>query len=52
MFYNCVVKCKPIVFKQWLDYITGLFDRSNRTESLEIELEEEVDIDEEGAYIL
>ena len=28
-----------------------LYDRSNRPESLESELEEEVDIDEKGPYI-
>ena len=37
--------------KIWENYITELYDRSNRPESLEIELEE-LDIDEKGPYIL
>ena len=34
------------------NYITELYDQSNRPESLESELEEEVDTDEKGPYIL
>jgi hypothetical protein len=35
-----------------LVYVTELYDRPNRPETLEVEPEEEVDIDEKGPYIL
>jgi len=38
--------------KIWDNYITELYDRPNRPETLEVELEEEVDTDEKGPYIL
>jgi hypothetical protein len=34
------------------NYITELHDRPNRPETLEVEIEEEVDADEKGPYIL
>jgi hypothetical protein len=40
------------VLKIWENYITELHDRPNRTETLEVEPEEEVDADEKGPYIL
>jgi len=40
------------VMKIWENYVTELYDRTNRTETLEGEPEEEVDIDEKGPYIL
>jgi hypothetical protein len=40
------------VLKIWENYITKLHDRPNRLETLEVELEEEVDADENGPYIL
>jgi hypothetical protein len=40
------------VLKIWDNYITELWDRTNRLENLEIELEEEVDENEKGPYIL
>jgi len=39
------------VLKIWENYVTELYDRPNRPESLEIEPEEEVDTDENGPYI-
>jgi hypothetical protein len=39
------------VLKIWKNYITELYDRPNRTETLEVE-PEEVDTDEKGPYIL
>jgi hypothetical protein len=38
--------------KIWENYITELYDRPNRPETLEVEPEEEVDTDEKGPYIL
>ena len=38
--------------KIWENYITELYDRPNRPEIVEIELEEKVDTDEKGPYIL
>ena len=38
--------------KIWKNYITELYDRSNRPETLEVEPEEEVDTDEKGPHIL
>jgi hypothetical protein len=35
----------------WKNYITELYDRTNRTETLKFEPEEEVDTDEERPYI-
>jgi hypothetical protein len=40
------------VLKIWENYITELYDRLNRPETLDIEPEEEVDTDEKGPYIL
>jgi hypothetical protein len=36
----------------WENYITELHDRPNRSETLEVEPENEVDADEKGPYIL
>ena len=38
--------------KIWENYITALYDRPNRPETLEVETEEEVDTDEKGPHIL
>ena len=40
------------VLKIWENYVTELYDRPNRPETLEFEPEEEVDKDEEDPYIL
>jgi murein tripeptide amidase MpaA len=41
------------VLKIWENYVTELYDRPNRPETLEVEPEEEeVDADEKGPYIL
>ena len=40
------------MLKIWECYITELYDRPNRTETLEVEPEEEVDTDEKGPHIL
>jgi len=40
------------VLKIWENYITDLYDRPNRPETLEVEPEEEVDTDEKGPHIL
>jgi len=40
------------VLKIWENYVTELYDRLNRPETLEVEPEEEVDTDEKGPYIL
>ena len=40
------------MLKIWEKYVSELYDRTNRPESVEIELEEEVDIDGKGPYIL
>ena len=40
------------VLKIWENYVTELYDRPNRPETLEVEPEEEVDTDEKGPYIL
>jgi hypothetical protein len=40
------------VLKIWENYITEIHDRPNRPETLEVEPEEEVDVDEKGPYIL
>ena len=40
------------VLKIWENYITELYDRPNRPETLDVEPEEEVDTDEKGPYIL
>ena len=37
--------------KIWENYVTELYDRPNRPETLEVEPEEEVDTDEKGPYI-
>jgi len=40
------------VLKIWENYVTDLYGRPNRPETLEFEPEEEVDTDEKGPYIL
>ena len=40
------------MLKIWENYVTELYDRPNRPETLEVEPEEEVDRDEKGPYIL
>ena len=40
------------VLKIWENYVTELYDRPNRPETLEVEPEEEVDTDEKVPYIL
>ena len=40
------------VVKIWENYVTELYDRTNRPETLEVEPEGEVDTDEKGPYIL
>jgi len=40
------------VLKIWENYVTELYDRPNRPETLEVEPEEEVDTDEKGPHIL
>jgi hypothetical protein len=40
------------MLKIWENYVTELYDRRNRPETLEVEPEEEVDTDEKGPYIL
>ena len=40
------------VLKIWKNYVTELYDRPNRPETLEVEPEEEVDTDEKGPYVL
>jgi len=40
------------VLKIWENYITELYDRPNRPETLEVEPEEEADTDEKGPHIL
>jgi len=40
------------VLKIWENYVTELYDRPNRPETLEVEPEEEVDTDEKGPCIL
>ena len=40
------------VLKIWENYITELHDRPNRPVTLEVEIEEEIDAEEKGPYIL
>ena len=40
------------MLKIWENYITELYDRPNRTETLEVEPEEEVETDEKGPHII
>jgi len=40
------------MLKIWENYVTELYDRPNRPETLEVEREEEIDTDEKGPYIL
>jgi len=42
---------KKQVHKIWKNYVTELYDRRNRPETLEVEPEEEVDTGEKGPYI-
>jgi len=39
------------VLKIWENYITELYDRANRPQTLEVEPEEEVDTEKKGPYI-
>ena len=48
---NRIVDQKQVL-KIWENYVTELYDRTNRPETLEVEPEEEVDTDEKGPYIL
>jgi len=48
---NRIVDQKQVL-KIWENYVTELYDRPNRLETLEVEPEEEVDTDEKGPYIL
>jgi len=48
---NSVVDQSQLL-KIWENYITELCDRTNRTETLDVEPGEEVDTDEKGPYIL
>ena len=48
---NRIVDQKQVL-KIWENYVTELYDRPNRLETLEVEPEEEVDTDENGPYIL
>ena len=38
------------VLKIWENYVTELYDRPNRLDTLEVETKEEVDTDEKGPY--
>ena len=40
------------VLKIWENYVTELYDQTDRPETLEFEPEEEVDTNEKGPYIL
>jgi hypothetical protein len=40
------------VLNIWENYVTELYDRTSRPETLEVEPEEEVATDEKGPYIL
>ena len=40
------------ILKIWENYITELYNRPNQPETLEVEPEEEVDMDEKGPHIL
>ena len=51
-FFICVLVDQTQVLKIWENYITQLYDRPNRPETLEVEPEEEVDTDEKGPHIL
>jgi len=48
---NRIVDQKQVL-KTWENYVTELYDRPNRPETLEVEPEEEVNTDEKGPYIL
>jgi hypothetical protein len=39
------------VLKIWKNYLTELYDRPNRPENLNVELEEEMDANNKGPYI-
>jgi hypothetical protein len=40
------------VLKIWKNYITELYDRANRPENIQVELEEELNTNRKGPYIL
>jgi len=48
---NRIVNQKQVL-KIWENYVTELYHRTNRPETLEGEPEEEVDTDEKGPYII
>ena len=50
--WNFSVKYQKKVLTIWENYVTELYDRPNRPETLEVEPEEEVDTDEKSPYIL
>jgi len=47
--YSVTVDQKQVL-KIWENYVTELYDRPNRLETLETEPEKEVDTDEKGPY--
>ena len=48
---NRIIRLREVL-KNWEKYITELHDLPNRPETLQVELEDEVDADEKGPYIL
>ena len=40
------------MLKIWENYVTELYDQTNRPETLEVEPEDEVNADEKGSYVL
>ena len=48
---NRIVDQKQVL-KIWENYVTELYNRPNRRETLEVEPAKEVDTDEKGPYIL
>ena len=48
---NRIVDQKQVL-KIWENYVTELYDRTNRPETIEVEPEEEVDSDKKGSFIL
>ena len=52
IFFICVLVDQTQVLKIWENYITELYDRPNRQETLEFEPEKEVDTGEKGPHNL
>ena len=50
--YSLIIVDQRQLLKIWENYVTELYDRTNRTEILGVEPEEEVDTDEKVPYIL